>query len=162
MTDDTGAITPRLSAEVEPPDTFVVDDAISANWLVRKIVEARAYAKHVKQWAEGELRRAQREEQFFLERYGQQLEAWARQQIANGRRKSVKLPAGTMGFRSNPPRLDVLDDKKLIEWCRSSLPTALKIETHILKQHIKDHFTITGEIPDGATITGGGQRFYVR
>ena len=162
MTKDTDAIIPPLSAEVAPRDTFVVNDAMSANWLVRKIVETRAYAKHVKEWARNELRRAEREEMFFLHHYGRQLEDWARQQIASGRRKSVKLPAGTIGFRSSPPRLDVLDDKKLIEWCRSSLPTALKIETHILKQHIKDHFTITGEVPDGATITGGGQRFYVR
>jgi hypothetical protein len=66
MTKDTGAIIPPLSAEVAPPDTFVVNDAMSANWLLRKIVEARAYAKHVKEWANGELRRAEREEMFFI------------------------------------------------------------------------------------------------
>ncbi|MBA3777086.1 MAG: host-nuclease inhibitor Gam family protein [Betaproteobacteria bacterium] len=156
------AITAPVSAELEPPETFAVNDTTSANWVVRKIIEARAYAKHVKEWADGELRRAEREEQCFLHAYGRQLEDWARAEIAKGRRKSVKLPAGTLGFRTDPPKLDVMDEMKLIAWCRTSLPTALRIETHIFKQHVKDHFTITGECPDGASISGGGQRFYVR
>jgi len=139
-----------------------VDDATSANWVVRKIIEARAYAKHVKEWADGELRRAEREELFFLHSYGRQLEDWARAEIAKGRRKSVKLPAGTLGFRTDPPKLNVIDEAKLVAWCRAALPTALRIETHVLKQHVKDHLTITGEVPHGATISGGGQRFYVR
>lgn len=159
---DPSSIKPPISAEVDPPDTFVVIDEASANWVVRKIIEARAYARHVKEWAQGELRRAEREEQFFLHAYGRQLEDWARALITKGGRKSLKLPAGTIGYRTDPPRLDVLDEQKLIEWCRTALPTALKIETHIFKQHIKDHFTITGECPDGAAITEGGQRFFVR
>ncbi len=156
------AITSPTSAEIEPPESFAVTDGVSANWAVRKIIEARAYAKHVKEWAGGELRRAEREEEFFLHAYGRQLEDWARAEITKGRRKSVKLPAGTLGFRTEPPKLDVMDETKLIAWCLTTLPTALRIETHIFKQHVKDHFTITGECPDGASISGGGQRFYVR
>jgi len=159
---DSNAIVAPVSAECDVPETFAVDDAASANWLVRKIVETRAYAKHVKEWADGELRRAEREELFFLHRYGRQLEDWARAEIAKSRRKSIKLPAGTVGYRTEPPKLDVLDEAKLVAWCRTALPTALRIETHILKQHVKDHVVITGECPDGTAISGGGQRFYVR
>ena len=159
---DSNAIVAPVSAECDVPETFAVDDAASANWLVRKIVETRAYAKHVKEWADGELRRAEREELFFLHRYGRQLEDWARAEIAKSRRKSIKLPAGMVGFRTEPPKLDVLDEAKLVAWCGTALPTALRIETHILKQHVKDHVVITGECPDGTAISGGGQRFYVR
>lgn len=144
------------------PDRFEVHDAKSANWVVRRIVESRAYAEHVKQWAELELRRAERDEQFFLTRFGPQLEAWARGEIARLRRKSVKLPAGTLGFRTDPPRLLVADETKLIRWCRASLPDAIKVETHVLKSLVKDHVRHTGECPDGAEVSGGGQRFYVR
>ncbi len=160
--DHPNAIAAPLSAECDVPETFAVDDAASANWLVRKIVETRAYAKHVKEWADGELRRAEREELFFLHHYGRQLEAWARAEIAKGRRKSVKLPAGTVGFRTEPSKLDVADEAKLIAWCRRSLPGALRIQTHVLKQHVKDHVATTGECPDGTAISGGGQRFYVK
>lgn len=150
------------SAECEPPEAFAVHDAASANWLVRKIAEARGYAKRVKAWAADEVRRAEREEAFFLGRYGHQLEAWARRQIAAGRRKSVKLPGGTVGLRVEPPKLDVTDEKKLIGWCQRSLPAALRVETHVLKSLVKDHVEQTGECPEGARVSGGGQRFYVR
>lgn len=158
----TTAIAAPISARTDPPESFQVTDAASANWVARKIIEARTYAKHVKSWAEGELKRAEREEAFFLHLYGRQLEEWARLQIKRNRRKSVKLPAGTLGFRTAPLKLDVRDEQRLIAWCRKMLPTALQIKTHIMKQQVKDHAACTGECPDGAEIVAGGERFYVR
>ena len=60
----------EVASAPDVPDAFAVDDASSANWLVRKVVESRNYAEHVKEWAALELRRAEREERFFLERFG--------------------------------------------------------------------------------------------
>jgi hypothetical protein len=157
-----GDIAAPLSSDCEPPETFAVDDAESANWVVRKIIEARAYAKHVKRWAQAELLRAEREEQFFYYRYGPQLERWVREQLERGRRKSLKLPAGTAGFRAEPPRLEIRDEQKLIGWCRRSMPTAIRVQTHVLKSLVKDHVLKTGECPDGAEVGGGNQRFYVK
>src|SRR5688572_33032791 len=57
-------------------EPFAVRDAATANWLVRKVKELRAYAAHVKVWAERELRVARRDEKFLLARYGPQLQAW--------------------------------------------------------------------------------------
>ena len=64
------------------PEAFRVCDEASANWVVRRIAEARKYAEHVEAWAATELRRAEREERFLLERFGPQLEAWARERLA--------------------------------------------------------------------------------
>jgi hypothetical protein len=151
-----------VSAECTLPETFSVDDAASANWVVRKIIEARNYTKHVKEWAEAECKRAQNEEQFFLFHYGVQLERWAKSQLEGGRRKCVSLPGGKVGFRTEPRKLDVSDEPKLIEWCRENLPDALRIETHVLKSLVKDHVQKTGECPDGTNISGGNQKFYIR
>src|SRR5688500_12514301 len=60
------------------PERFVIDDAEKASWAVRKIVEARAYGERVQQWCERELRRAEREEEWLLRRFGAELEAWAK------------------------------------------------------------------------------------
>ncbi len=38
-----------------PPPAFEVHDAGSANWVVRKIVEARTYAKRIEAWAAAEI-----------------------------------------------------------------------------------------------------------
>jgi hypothetical protein len=45
------------------PKQFAIDNEKSANWLVKRIQQSRAYAQKVKEWAEQELRRAAREEQ---------------------------------------------------------------------------------------------------
>src|SRR4051812_10340987 len=96
-----------LPTDAEAPDLpvvseqFVVHDASSASWVARKVNEARAYAKRVSEWAAREIKRAERDEQFLMMRYGGQLEEWASQQIAllKGRRRSICLPGGTVGYR---------------------------------------------------------------
>src|SRR5687768_10409667 len=92
----------RVEQEAEG---FSVNSDSTANWLVRKIAECRAYRERIERWAAMEIKRAEREEAFFMTRFGRQLETWARRQIAKQRgRKSVKLPAGTVGFRTEPTR----------------------------------------------------------
>ena len=167
QTDPRDAIDASPIADDEPPavpESFAVRDAATANWLVRKVVEARAYARRVAAWAERETRRAQRDEQFLLGRYGGELEAWVRRQVERekGRRKSVALPAGTVGFRTEPQRLTVEDEQALVTWCRTNLPVALRVETRVLKGAVKAHVAATGELPIGAEIAGGGERLYIR
>ena len=144
------------------PDTSEIEDVSSANSVVRKIVEARAYARHVKKWAEAELRRAEREEQFFFRNYCDQLEEWTRGELAKDRRrKSIRLPAGTVGFRIEPKKLALKDDKKLMAWCRRYLPNALVNRTLIVRDVLTNYIRKSGKCPDGAAITGGKLRLYI-
>ena len=89
---------------ISVPDQFTVNDASTANWVVRKIVEARSYADRVEEWAAGELRRARHEEAWFTAMYGPQVERWVRGELVarGGRARSVKLPAGQVGLRTTP------------------------------------------------------------
>src|SRR4051812_12532619 len=82
------------SSTSEPIEAFVLDDEKKVNWVVRKIVEARAYRQRVKRWAEHEQHGAEAEEERLLFLFGNQLEMWAATEIAklNGRRKSLHLP----------------------------------------------------------------------
>ncbi len=50
------------------PEAFSVHDAASANWVIRSIGEARQYGYRIRRGAKAELRRAERQEQFFLQR----------------------------------------------------------------------------------------------
>jgi len=154
----------ETAIELTVPEAFHVHDETSANWVVRKIVEARAYADRVQQWAAKEIRRAKREEDFFILRFGGQLEDWARQQIEAGplNRKSIMLPAGTIGFRRQPLRLEIQDEAKLLAWCKNSLPEAIVMSERVLKTALVNHFTNTGECLDGADVAGGSSIFYVR
>jgi phage host-nuclease inhibitor protein Gam len=144
-------------------EAFAVRDAESANWVIRKIGDSRLYALRVKAWAAAELRRAERQEQFFMMRYGKQLEDWARQQIEQQHdcRRSVSLPAGNVGFRAEPTRLSVVDEAKLLAWAKRHLPSALRTIETIAKTTLTDHLKATGEVADGAEFVGGTERFYV-
>ncbi len=143
--------------------TFHVHDAGSANWVVRKIVEAHAYAARARAWAAAEVRRAERDEQFLLLRYGQQLEDWVRQQIAQQHdgRQSVNLPAGRLGFRTSPSTLVVTDERALMRWCREHLPSAVRTVESVTKSVVTEHVRSTGECADGVELRGGVRQFYV-
>ena len=144
---------------------FTVHDAQSANWVVRKLVEARAYAERCAQWAAHEKMRARREEEFLLLRFGGELRAYARAAIAGqgGRRKSVTLPAGTIGFRHAGMKLVIDDEEKVIAWAKKAQPTLIVIQESISKSGLNQYFEDTGEIPpSGVRVEPEAEKFYVK
>jgi hypothetical protein len=183
----------ELEQETVPPvivpERFVIDDAPKASWVVRKIVEARKYGERVQQWCERELHRAEQEEEWLLRRFGVELEAWAKGELerTGGRRRSLNLPGGAVGFRMQPARVEVLDEQAVLTWCRSQLPIALKVTVeandqhglellrwqaqhaedsrlrqYVLREALNRHVQETGELPDGAGVRPAADQFYVR
>lgn len=158
----TGADLPEQMPHV--PEGFRVRDAATAAWMVRKIVEARAYGRRVREWAARELRRAEREEKFFLYRFGQQLEEWTRRrlELEGNRRRSVSLPSGIVGLRAEPPRLKVTDEDALLRWCRANLPAAVVTEQRVLKSVVTEHVAASGELPQGVEVSEAQERFFIK
>lgn len=143
---------------------FVVRDEATANWVVRKIAETRAHAERVRAYAERELKRAARKEEFFLKQYGPELEDWARQALAQqkGPLKRIRLPDGSVGYRAVGMRLRIIDDKALLNWCRTYLPSAIASSERVLKTPVDEYVTKTGELPPGAEIDPRGERFFIK
>lgn len=159
-----------MSAESEHPEqrrddeSFVVRDEASANWVVRKIVEARQYRERVKGWAEFEITRSRRDEERLLYLYGGQLEAWAKLEIERrGRRtRSLNLPAGRVGFRKRRPKITIEDPAAVLVWAKAACPEAVVIVQRISRAKIEDHLCATGELPPaGIHIDGGDNRFFI-
>lgn len=164
-----GSVTTAGEMDVEVlssvPKQFAVEDDKSANWLVRKIVCARQYARQVKEWADLEIRRADREEQTLMFLFGRQLEHWSREEIAKfgGKRKSLNLPAGTLGFRSVPAKLVIDDEARVLSWAKSNLPEAIVVVERLAKPAINAYSEQTGVIPDeGVHVEPATERFFVR
>lgn len=147
------------------PKQFEVTDDKTANWLVKRIMQSRAYALRVKEWAEQEMRRAAREEQTLLFLYGRQIESWAKDEIGrfSGRRKSISLPGGTIGFRTAPTRLVVDDEAAVIAWARQNLPVAVLTVEKLSKTTLNEYAEKTGVIPDaGVHVEPQADRFFIR
>ena len=119
-----------------------------ANWLVRKILDCRAYWIRAKAFAEREQRRAAREERTLMWLFGRQLEAWAAQEISasGGRAKSIQLPAGILGFRLVGPRLVIDDEAVVTAWAKQHLPHAVVTSERLVKAVLDDAMENTGLI----------------
>ncbi|MGN6726123.1 MAG: hypothetical protein ACTHLZ_09410 [Tepidisphaeraceae bacterium] len=169
-------------------DQFSISDESSANWIVRRIVEARAYARRVETWAAIEIQRSTSDERRFLHRFGPQLETWLRQEITahHLRRKSIALPAGQLGLRKAPNRLDVIDPNQATTWARQNLPASVRITVSasgeeaialrawcesnainaivnesVSKTDLNHHLRSSGELPDGVLCSGGYEQLII-
>ena len=152
----------ELALELLPPEkqSFTIRDAGDASWVVRKIVEARARRERIKDWAKMELAAVEREEKFFLQRFGDELESWLQEN--NEGRKTMRLPDGTLGFRKKRPTIQIEDEDRVLDWCESHLPDAIRIKRSVLKTPLNEHLQATGELPHGCDLDAGGDEFYVR
>ena len=147
------------------PALFEINSPERANWLVRKIVECRAYGARARDFAEREQRRAVREEQRLLWRFGRQLEMWAAGEIAKfgGRRRSVSLPAGTLSYRRVGPRVVVDDAAAVLKWAREHCPEVVIKTERVSTAALAELMKATGVVPpEGAHIEPETDRFHIR
>jgi hypothetical protein len=167
---ETPPIASPIDAEVDVevlrmvPKHFCIDDEASANWLVRKITSARAYAERVKAFADQELRRAEREERTLLFLFGRQIEMWAKSQIDKlHNRKSLSLPAGEVGYRTIAPKLVIDDENVVIAWAKNNCQQAVVITEKLSKSELNEYVKTTGSVPDaGAHVDPQTERFYIK
>ncbi len=147
------------------PKEFRIRNEVTANWVVRKIVECRQYAERCQEWCRREQARARQREAFFLFHFGAQLREFARKTLAEdgGRRKSVFLPGGTIGFRAQPAKLVVDDETSVLNWAKRKMPALVHVSEHLSKSDLNDVFRTTGQIPDvGAHVEPATEQFFVK
>lgn len=79
-----------------------------------------------------------------------------------GTKKSRVLGNGTVGFRTVPERLSVLDGAALVAWATTNAPDLIRRET-VVKVTVpqaaaKQHLEATGEIPEGCELVPASQK----
>jgi hypothetical protein len=149
-----------VEVRLDTQEAFEVRDNDSANWLIRRITESRAYAERCAVWAG-----AEHDEQFLMMRYGGQLTAYARQRIgeAGGRRRSVTFPAGVAGFRAVAARFVVDDEAAALTWAKRHTPHLVTVVERLSKSGLIEHIKQTGEIPDrGVRLEPARESFYLK
>ena len=146
------------------PERFAVRDRAAAEWLVRKLVESDAHIARVKEQAVREVRRTERERDFLRLRFGGELEAWTRTELAQrkGRSKSVLLLAGTVGFRACAPKLAIQQDDRLLAWAKRYCKAAVVVVERVSKTALNQHFKTTGDLPAGTRLEPARETFYVK
>ena len=97
--------------------------------------------------------------------FGRQLEAWTQQELVRfkGRRKSICLPGGMVGFRKVRGRTVIDDLAAVLRWAKANCPEAVVTKEYISRSVLNAHATTTGEIPDaGVRVEPERQAFFVR
>ncbi|MGI4790191.1 MAG: host-nuclease inhibitor Gam family protein [Janthinobacterium lividum] len=165
------------AAEEFAPKDFSPTTADEVDWVLGKIADARAKAARIRENAEKIARDAEREASFFEWKYGALLMEFVKQQIAaeGGKRKSIRLFNGSLGWRTTPARMVLADgeaaEARAIAWAKQHMPEAVcqveKLDRMLLKEQVAEHgdavvAVSTGECLDWATVVPAEERFFIK
>ena len=141
--------------------TFVVQDEASADWVVGQITRRNDELARIKAQYDARVKRLENELAFFDSRFRQQLVDWTQVQLT-GKRKSVDLPHGRVGFRHVNERLEVVEENAAIDAARTAVPEAVKVKTYLSLTALKEYWKQTGEVLEGCGVVPSEERFYVQ
>lgn len=157
-------------------EEFVVDNLDKAEWAVRKIAsyedakkEAEDLAKkridQIRAWLESE--KATNDKQ--IEYLSELVRPFAETRLKDAKKRSIKLPCGTIGFRKAAPKVE-RDEDKLLPWVKVNAPdkyeTMELIKWGELKKVLKfkgdKAITEDGEVVPGIMVAEQPDSFYVK
>jgi len=143
---------------------FRVTNEAAASWVVRHVVAARDRAERAKAWPLGEVAQAERDEAFFMARFGGELEDWLRS-VLDTKRKVDRLARWSRGSPhvAGSPRGDGRrEGARLGTLPQPSAVVAVPASEHLSRQDLILKFKQTGEIPDGADLQPASASLYIR
>ena len=89
---------------------------------------------------------------------------YTKKALQNRKERSIKTPFGTVGFRKQQQRLQLLNEQRVIELSENgALPEdCRKVSVTVNKRALQKHYEATGEIPFGCEIVPEHDKFYVK
>ena len=141
-------------------DAFTPDTKEKADWVLGRIADARGRAARIREHADTMAKQAEAEATFLEWKFGAALQDLARRELAGGKRKSLTLYHGVLGFRTKPAGVSIGDSKAALEWARQNLPEAVT-ET-IDRATITKTLLETGEAVDFAAFTQAEEVFFIK
>lgn len=119
-----------------------VQSADDADWVLELRVTEQAAIKALEERLKFvsenlriEMRRHQARIDWIDARFTSELEAWAAGQV-DGKRRSVRLAHGTLGFHKQKARLAVRDPQHALEWAKANYPSAVAVSERFLVSEV--------------------------
>ncbi len=142
------------------PEAFCPDTADKADWVLGKIADRRARAARIRENAERMARAEEREAEALEWRYGGALQTFLRTETDGGKRKSIRLFHGVIGYRTRPAGVSVTDPAAALAWAKDNLPAAV-VEA-LDRKALSDRLTATGEALPFAALQPAEEVFYIK
>lgn len=151
-------------AEATDKEKFVIDTAAKAEWAIKKIAAAEAQKEEAETFVTAEkekldafLQQINAEKDGEIEFFKSRLMPYALQQLEGSKKKSVKLPSGTLSFKSSQPKWEK-DEETLKAFLADSAPEMLESKISVKWGELKKilHLTEDGRAvtPDGEIVPG--------
>jgi len=129
-----------LYPEVVRPDP---DAEWLGDYVTRRVCELDAQEAALKLQHQRHLARLRAERWQLAHRYDARLRAVVEEALKGSKKKSVSYAFGRAGFRKTT-RVNVTDEAAALEWAAANAPSAVKVQTSLLKS----------ELPKGAEVPG--------
>lgn len=170
----------ELGIDIES-DSFAITNDGQANFFLRRLEEIRnekdkinntcnteieKFTQKVNDFRSRELNTLENTERFFTTL----LENYARLQLQDSKKKSLKLPFGTLSFKKSQPKY-IYDDEVVMNFIKTNeLSEFIRIKEEINKRDLKSALNINdegmvilnGKAMEGITITPGEETFSVK
>lgn len=151
---------PNNSDSTEGVGEFIPADAAGVDWVLKKCAAARAEAKLIRENAELMARECERRAEHLEWKYGANLQTWLRGELADGKRKSVRLLHGVIGLRTKPAGVNVTNPAAALAWAKQHLPAA--VAERLDKAVLAESLLTNGESTDFAQLTAAEEVFYIK
>lgn len=158
---------PAEVEEVKPE--FCIDRDSAADWLLQKYAALDAEIALITAQAQEMVKRLQADRQRLEHLYQGQLEAYIRQRIREDKRgrKSLILPHGTVGFRTVPASVRIVDEHIARVYAeQTKMPNAIVV-TELLRAGVyralaKKALEETGELLPGIEYVPDRESFHIK
>ena len=154
----------ELLADAPASETgpFVPTDEAGVDWFLKKRAALRAEAKLIRENAETMARQLEADAKFLEWKFGAPVQTWLREVLAGSKRrcKSKTLFHGTVGFRTEPPKVEFLDTGAAMAYAREHYRDAV-VES-LDRKALEKRLVQTGEAVDFATLVPAEEKFYIK
>lgn len=145
---------------------FEVRDLQSADWCVRKALEAEARIRERTEYVKAKIERAKQvlaeenaKDEKTVEYMAELLEPFAWETLT-GKTRTLKLANGTISLRKRPDKLDIDDEQAVIDWCKANAPECIVVKESLDKRALKARHE-KDAVP-GVHINMGMDRLYIK
>ncbi len=152
--------------EKEDQDGPLIDSMQKANYFLKLVSNIKEDIDSINMLCDGEIEKTIEKVNIYrdsqikplanqMEYYEKLLKNFAEKELEDSKKRSVKLPYGTLSMKKQQPKWDYGDEKELIEWLKENeLKSVIneKITHSIDKKSLKDAVMIS---PDNNVILDG-------
>ncbi len=147
-------------APAATPEAFCPTDAAGVDWVLGKVAAARAEALLIRTNMEAMARACERKAEALEWKYGGAIQTYLQAETEGGKKKSVRLPHGVIGYRTKPAGVQVTDPAALLAWTKANFPAAV-VEA-LDKKVLATWLLESGEAADGARLSPAEEVFYIK